>query len=284
MRTHFFTAVLLAAACSSCNSLDTTSAGGNGAHATVVMRDGKRLHGTITQSSGNRLTLLEDDKLPREIPTGQIQMVTYDAAPADRTNAAPNVDVAHEEHFHPSEAVIRSRTYLLTAGTELPVRLEETIDSSRGVEGQTYAAEIARDVADGKGDVVLPRGSNAVVVIRSVSKGNRFHDAADLQLDLRSVAVEGRKYLLDSSTIGEHGRDGVGLNKRTGIFSGGGAAVGSIIGALAGGGKGAAIGAGSGAGGGLLSQILTKGGSIKVPAETVLTFKLDQALRVTAAR
>ena len=38
----------------------------------------------------------------------------------------------------------------------------------------------------------------------------------------------------------EKGRDGVGVNKRTGTFAGGGAAVGAIIGAIAGGGKGAA--------------------------------------------
>jgi hypothetical protein len=38
-----------------------------------------------------------------------------------------------------------------------------------------------------------------------------------------------------------------------------------------------------GAGVGALTQIVTKGGSIKVPAETVLTFKLDRRLRVVAA-
>ena len=57
--------------------------------------------------------------------------------------------------------------------------------------------------------------------------------------------------------------------------------MGAIIGAIAGGGKGAAIGAGSGAGAGALTQILTKGGSIKVPAETILTFKLERALKVS---
>jgi hypothetical protein len=58
---------------------------------------------------------------------------------------------------------------------------------------------------------------------------------------------------------------------------------GAVIGAIAGGGKGAAIGAGAGAGAGALGQILTKGGSIKVPAESVLTFTLDKSLRVTSA-
>ena len=72
----------------------------------------------------------------------------------------------------------------------------------------------------------------------------------------------------------QKGRDGVGVNKRTGAITGGGAAIGAIIGAIAGGGKGAAIGAGAGAGAGAVGQILTKG-SIKIPAETILTFRLD---------
>jgi outer membrane lipoprotein SlyB len=75
----------------------------------------------------------------------------------------------------------------------------------------------------------------------------------------------------------------VGKNKRTAEFAGGGAAIGAIIGAIAGGGKGAAIGAGAGAGAGALGEIVTKG-KIKVPAETVLTFKLDSALRVVEAQ
>ena len=78
------------------------------------------------------------------------------------------------------------------------------------------------------------------------------------------------------------GNSGVGANKRTAEYTGGGAALGAIIGAIAGGGKGAAIGAGAGAGAGALTQILTKGGAIRVPIETVLTFSLDKPLRVTA--
>ena len=36
----------------------------------------------------------------------------------------------------------------------------------------------------------------------------------------------------------------------------------------------------AGAGGGALTQVLTKGGSIKVPSETVLTFQLDKPVKI----
>jgi hypothetical protein len=102
-------------------------------------------------------------------------------------------------------------------------------------------------------------------------------------MDLASVSIGGRRYELSTVDLVEKGHDGVGVNKRTGKFAGGGAAVGAIIGAIAGGGKGAAIGAGSGAGAGAVTEILTKG-SIKVPVEAVLTFRLDAPLRVVQSQ
>jgi hypothetical protein len=161
--------------------------------------------------------------------------------------------------------------------------VDETIDSSLATEGQTYGAGVTQDILDAAGDVVIPRGASARVIIRSASKGGRIKGASDLVLDLDSVNIRGKRYRLDTEDYVEKGRDGVGKNKRTAIFGGTGAAAGAIIGAIAGGGKGAAIGAASGAGAGIGAEILTKGGSIKVPAESVITFKLDKPLRVVAS-
>jgi hypothetical protein len=120
--------------------------------------------------------------------------------------------------------------------------------------------------------------------IRSVSKGNRFREASDLVLDLRSVSIEGQEYMVSTTDVQQSGKQGLGANKRTAEYTGGGAALGAIIGAIAGRGKGAAIGAGAGGAGGLLTQVLTKGGSIRVPAETVLTFKLDKPVQIVVAK
>ena len=185
----------------------------------------------------------------------------------------------HREHYHPPEAAITTRTHVLPAGTEISVRNEETIDSSKAVEGQTFPAEVTKNVLDGEGNVVIPAGANAQIVLRSVSKGGKIRGASDLVLDLASVTIEGQQYNLSTVDLRERGRSGIGANRRTGEFTGGGAAIGAIIGAIAGGGKGAAIGAGSGAGAGAITQILTKG-TIKVPVESILTFKLDELLRV----
>ena len=147
------------------------------------------------------------------------------------------------------------------------------------------AASRADDaVFDANGDVVVPRGANAQIVIRSATKGNRFHGTSDLVLDLQSISVGGKQYLVSTTDLQQKGKQGFGANKRTAEFTGGGAALGAIIGAIAGGGKGAAIGAGAGAGAGAVTQVATKGGAIRVPAETVLTFQLDKPVQIVEAK
>ena len=266
-------------------------------HATVVMRDGTRVSGGVASTTPTEITVNLDAGGSRTIPMKDVRRVDYGevastaepappaTAPAQANPsappAAPPMEPTHEDHEHATAAEVTSTTHVLPVGTQLPVRTEEAIDSSKAVEGQVYAAEIARDVKDANGAVVIPRGSNAQMVIRSATKGGKIRGAADLVLDMKSVSIEGQEYRLDTAEIAEKGRDGVGINKRTGKFAGGGAAIGAIIGAIAGGGKGAAIGAGAGAGAGTVGQVLTRG-SIKIPAETVLTFKLDGPLRVVA--
>lgn len=269
-----------------------------GQHATVQMRDGSTVAGTVTATSPTEVTLAGDDNTTHTIPMTQVKSIEYDDTAAGQTSAAQTPagqpaatpaphrrasDAVHEHHYHPAQAEIHTKTFVVPASTQVSVRTEDTIDSAKAAEGQTYAAEVTDDVLDANGDVVIPHGSDAQIVIRSASKGGRFHGTSDLVLDLQSISVEGQQYMVSTTDVQQKGKQGFGVNKRTGEFTGGGAALGAIIGAIAGGGKGAAIGAGAGAGGGALTQILTKGGSIKVPSETVLTFQLDRPVRIVKA-
>jgi hypothetical protein len=277
----------------------------SGQHATILTRDGATVTGTVTATSPTEITLAGDDNATHTIPMSQVKSIEYDepaaqssaaqpasaggapasgAAPVLKRRSKAQSDAAHEQHYHPTQSEIQTKTYVLPVGTMVPVRTEETIDSATAAEGQTYAAEIADDVLDASGSVVVPRGANAQVVIRSASKGGRFHGTSDLVLDLQSISVGGKQYLISTTDLTQKGKQGFGANKRTAEYTGGGAALGAIIGAIAGGGKGAAIGAGAGAGAGAITQVATKGGSIKVPAETVLTFQLDKPVQIVEAR
>jgi uncharacterized protein YcfL len=286
--TLVLSALLLAGLLTSCSSQSTA----DGPHATVLLRDGTQVAGIVTASSPSGITLMGDDKVSHTMSMAQVQSVAYDqpqpvqsgsGQPAAAPHSAAAPDATHDDHYHPPVSAIRTKTYALPAGALIPVRSEETIDAAVATAGQTYAAEVTRDIQDADGAVVIPRGSNAQIIIRSAEKGGRIKGASDLVLDLDSVSVEGRRYRLDTQDMIEKGRDGVGANRRTATFTGGGAAVGAIIGAIAGGGRGAAIGAASGAGAGAGTQIITKGKAIRIPAETVLTFQLDAPLRIRAA-
>jgi hypothetical protein len=286
-----------------------------GPHAVVLLKSGGRVPGTIVASSQTDLVVLGDDQIEHKIPLAQVQSVQYSDAPAEPARQASNrpaakpapredrpplaasksepAQTAQQQPSapiiapapaspQPKRSAVTTKTYELPPGSEISVRTNEAIDSATATEGQTFDAQVTRDATDAAGDVVIPRGADARIVIRSASKGGKIQGQSDLVLDLQSITINGKEYALTTSDMTKQGKEGIGANRRTGVYTGGGAAIGAIIGAIAGGGKGAAIGAGAGAGAGALAQILTRGGSIKVPAESVLTFRLDQPLKVTA--
>ena len=110
------------------------------------------------------------------------------------------------------------------------------------------------------GRAVIPGGFPAELVVRTVSK-------SQMALDLQAIMIDGTCYhdLSDSATVPGTNKSGLGANKRTAKFVGGGALGGSVIGAIAGGGAGAAIGAFDGGAGGATAQVLTRGKSVRVP-------------------
>ena len=170
----------------------------------------------------------------------------------------------------------------LPAGTAISVRTNQAVDSRNASEGQTYSAVVVDDVKGSSGEILIPKNSDAQLVIRKVATGGTT-GSPELTLDLNSVTVNGRNYLVSTADVSKKGNSGIGKNKRTAEMVGGGAALGTLLGAIAGGGKGAVIGAVAGAAAGGTAQVLTKGKEVKVPAETVLKFQLDQPVTLTAS-
>lgn len=165
----------------------------------------------------------------------------------------------------------------MPSGTEVTVRTNEAIDARSPSDYRVYSASVDRDVTGRDGRVLIPRGSQAELIMRNA-------DNDSIVLDLESITVGGQRLSVESRPediqADKERRDGVGANKRTGKYLGGGAAIGAIIGAIAGGGKGAAIGAATGAGAGAVGQTVTRGGNVRLPAESLITFRLDRGLNV----
>ena len=168
----------------------------------------------------------------------------------------------------------------IPAGTSVQVRTTEPIDA-QSVDGRIYTGTVENDVRDTQNRLAIPRGATAELVVR------RGPDD-ELVLDLDSLTVNGRRYGVDATrnpvgTAGDAVRNsGIGANKDTAIHVGGGALLGAILGAAIGGGDAAAAGAVVGAAGGAAAQILTKGRRVRVPGETLLTYRLQSDLNLDA--
>ena len=176
-----------------------------------------------------------------------------------------------------SAATLSAQSDTVRAGREIAIRTSESIDARSPSDSRIYRGVVERDVRSEDGRVMIPSGSNAELILRNSTRD-------EVVLDLESIDVHGQRYAVstenESVQAGGSEKQGVGANRRTGKYVGGGAVIGSIIGAIAGGGKGAAIGAAAGAGAGAVGQTVTRGGNVRVPAESLITFRLDRPLTV----
>ena len=242
--------------------------------AQLVLRDGTVINGTFVSGSPRSIVFEDSRGIRRTFNLFQVREINFrPEGSADRS-----MDPSYEGRtLYRDDNNYGEVWTVLPVGTELSVRTLDSINENNAFEGRTFNATITQDVTDGYGGLVIPRGSDATLIVRSVRDGGYV-------LDLDSVRVNGRRYAVETSDIRAGNRSGLGANRRTAEMVGGGAALGTLLGALAGGGKGAAIGAVAGAvaGGGV--QVLTRGNEIRVPAETVLNFRLDEPLRFREAR
>jgi hypothetical protein len=165
---------------------------------------------------------------------------------------------------------------MVPAGTEIQVRLDQSIGSDRNTSGDPFTATIAQPILiDGK--TVIPMGAPVKGRVTYVRESGRLTGVARVRLMLESVAVDGQEYELSTSNFSRRGGD---HKKRNWAFIGGGAGGGALIGALAAGGKGALIGGPVGAGAGIAAATLTGKKDFVLPAETLLTFELVHPVNV----
>jgi hypothetical protein len=134
-------------------------------------------------------------------------------------------------------------------GTQIQVRTDQPIEMQAWDRGRVYPARVVQDVFATNGDLTIPRGSYAELVVRRVGPD-------DMALDLESVTVNGNRYVMDTTGPEynvEQYRNGAGL-------------IGSIVGAITGG----------------QAEVITRGPEIRVPADSRITFQLQAPLRMLA--
>ncbi len=172
--------------------------------------------------------------------------------------------------------VTQSASRELPRGTEISVRMVDSIDSEQHRPGDQFMATLEDPLTLGN-DVIAAKGSKAVVKLVDATDSGKFKGRTALTLQLASVTIDGKVVEINSSDVAQQsGSRGERTAKSAAVVG----AVGAIIGGIAGGGKGAAIGAAAGAGAGAGAQVLLDPQKVKVPSETVLTFVTAAPTRI----
>lgn len=266
---------------------------------TVVLRNGTSYNGRL---EGGAITFADTQGVKYEFPERDVQSLVFGSTDVVTlrngksysghfTGSTPvafkdSQGIEYQFPLNDLDAIIFNQTGMasapsgakvIPAGSDLSVRTHETIDSTGSYQGQTYSATITDGVLDTAGSVAIPAWTAAQLLVRNTSTGGAVH-SPELVLDLYSVTLDKKRYTVVTSDVDESNRKGVGANRRTAEFLGGGSALGALMGGLFGGGKGAGIGALAGSGGGFVSLVFTRGKEVRVPAESILRFRLEKPL------
>jgi len=172
--------------------------------------------------------------------------------------------------------VSQSSARELARGTEITVRMVDSIDSEMHRPGDQFSATLEDPITLGN-EVIAPKGAKAVVRLADATDSGKLTGKTALTLQLMSVVIDGKAVELTSSDVMQESGS---RTQRTAKSAAAVGVLGAIIGGIAGGGKGAAIGAAAGAGAGAGAQILLDPQKVKVPSEAVLTFVTAAPTRI----
>jgi hypothetical protein len=161
-------------------------------------------------------------------------------------------------------------------GTSLAIRINQHISVKHSRVGDTFTGEVV-DPVEVNGRVVIPKGTPVGGRIDASHRRGHFKGSSVLELRLTSMQLNGNRYALDTH---DNVRTKRGKGRRSAGFIGGMTGAGMLIGGIATGGVGLAIGGAAGAGAGTLLAGTTGNRDIEIPAETIVRFRLADALYV----
>ena len=249
---------------------------------TLQLKDGRVIQGKFFGGSQANVQFETNGKIEL-YNVSDIISVTFTGDAAASAMAAP-VAAAPSSGLAPRPAAAASTSagsgsVTVPAGTDLLVRMIDSVDSDKNHVGDKFRASLEQDfVVDGV--VVAPKGSDVYGRLSEAKEAGHIEGKSELKLELTDISIHNR---LQPIMTGDYEVSGKSRGSDTAKKVGIGAVAGTVIGALAGGGKGAAIGAGVGAGAGGAVQVLTRGQQVHVPSETLLSFRISQPFTVSGA-
>ena len=185
---------------------------------------------------------------------------------------------AVESNAPPPDPVPEPHVVTLQAGTNLAIRLGETLSSDHNYTGDTFRGTLESPVIV-DGFIIAEKGSKVLGKVITAQEAGRVQGLSGLTLALTEInTTDGQRVRVQTDSYEKRGSSSSGTDAAT---IAGGAALGAIIGAIAGGGKGAVIGAGAGGAAGTGVILATRGRPTALPVETHLNFRLSAPVTIT---
>jgi hypothetical protein len=249
---------------------------------TLQLRDGRVVQGRFLGGTQASVQFESSGKIDL-YDVDQVISITFTGAPSSSPEmrmAPPLRDRERDRNRDsdaPTAAAPRGDSGLtVPAGTNLLVRMIDSVDSDKNRVGDRFRASLEQDLAV-DGVIVARRGADVYGRLAEAKESGHFEGKSQLKLELTDILINAR---LQPILSGDYEVSGSSRGSDTAKKVGVGAIAGTVIGAIAGGGKGAAIGAGVGAGAGAAVQVMTKGEQVHVPSETLLDFRIAQPFTV----
>ena len=170
--------------------------------------------------------------------------------------------------FVTSALVVAQAAKTISAGTEIKVRMIDSLTSETAKVGDLFHASLEEAVVD-NGKQIYPKGADVTGTIVAVHASGRLTDPGSLSLVLNTVTSGHSAASINVQPLEIKGES---HTKSNAAKIGGGAALGAVLGGIFGGGKGAAIGAGAGSAAGTGAAAATGKKDAKIEPEAVLTF------------
>lgn len=216
-------------------------------------------------------------------PTPVLTVIQEPTKPVVHGEAKPAPEVVEIRKPDPiaEEARRKQRepaTVTVPAGTQIVVRLQETLAADKMRTGDTFHATLDAPL-EVAGFVLAERGARAVGRIVESDRAGRVRGVSRLAIELTQFTTsDGQTVDIQSETFN---REGATSKKSDAAKVGAGAAVGAALGAIFGGGKGAAIGGAAGAGAGGGTVLMTRGKPAIIEVETRIPFQTKAEVSVT---
>ncbi len=227
----------------------------------LELKDGRIIQGQYQGGSQSTLRF-EVEGSVEVIPVDEVLALTFSGSGAAAAAAAAEVTHPRSSEYRVQEQIT------VRAGTTFLVQTIESVDS-RSRQGDVFESILGADlVVDGT--VVAAKGSRVYGRVASVTSGGRVSGRAELRLELTDIEIDGELQPIVTSDFRLAGKSQGTL--RNSVL---GAALGALLDGSDGAKKGALVGFGA--------SLLIPGKQAKIPAGTLIEFRLHHSFTTEAS-